>query len=332
MSCKQGSELSELIAVVAQVAARLKVLEGEKGAGDGAGGEVVEKSAGGDVGAGGGAGSEVQGSVGGDSGVVVGKPGEGVREVVGKRVRDGVGAVDVRGKKKVVFGDFEPVEVRGEVDSGVSSDGLSSVGCVSARGSERSWSDELDEEKPLGYPGQPLVGPGETRSVETSRPVGGSKFFKDHVRTDRVRAFLKFLRNRFSVVVPVEAMQELALVSYTTGTVPDAFVNGRRRITAWAAVGDAAMALVVVDSLARAGQDVAAVQAVKSSLLSNAKLSAVCVSVGLAKHVSFAPGVNAATAKSGADAFEALCGVLFRYAGLGAVQRVLLETGFVAGK
>lgn len=148
-------------------------------------------------------------------------------------------------------------------------------------------------------------------------------FYRSYVRVDRVRQLERLLLQITGVKIPKKAREELALVTYTAGTVPVAFKNGQMRLKALAAVGDAAMTSVLVDDYYVRGADVASVQALRSGVLSNTFMAQSFVKSGLFRHVSAPAGVDVGRAKTGADAVEAIAGVLHMWRDSQAVRKYM---------
>lgn len=213
-----------------------------------------------------------------------------------------------------------------------------------------SWSDEVNSvegRKVVGSSGSVLTrdfstsavaeGRGEVRRDETkfggavdavgySGDIQASEegFYRSYVRVDKVRQLERLLCQITGVKIPKRAREELALVTYTAGTVPVAFKNGQVRLKALAAVGDAAMTSVLVDDYYVRGADVASVQALRSGVLSNTFMAQSFVRSGLFRHVTAPAGVDVGKAKTGADAVEAIAGVLHMWRDSQAVRKYMV--------
>jgi len=155
--------------------------------------------------------------------------------------------------------------------------------------------------------------------VRTGGKTGG--FYRDYVRVPRVKEVRDLLKKEANVVLPSGALVELALATCARACVPDAFERGQDRLRSLQVVGDAALAMALVESCYAAGLSVSSVQALKSEKLSNALMSKVCVASGLGRLLVVPSGINIGMSKVGADALEAVAGVVYLYGGVGAVKK-----------
>jgi len=158
--------------------------------------------------------------------------------------------------------------------------------------------------------------------VASSSDAGGCEaFFSVYVRTPQAAALNDFLWKNCGIHVGKAAREEMALVTYTTATMPVGFRDGCLRYRGLSAIGDAALTLVVVEAEVRAGQAVASMQWIRSSRLSNGNMIKSCVASGLSGLISYGVGVDPSVSKTSADALEAVAGVLQKHYGVDAVVR-----------
>lgn len=264
------------------------------------------------------------------------KSGGGVVEVDGGVVDEGKLAVV---SKEVAFKEKNDGQ-DGEVDEGVDWQ----VSDTS------SWSDEMNEN--AGRRGvekrQVMVGFEEGAGIKVPRSkvdvsfggadlgaqrsvIGsGERFFTDFVNTDEVRTFVKFVERLSGEKVPKAGRGELALVRYTSATVPVEFVNGRSRLRGLAHVGDAAMNVVLVNAVFGSGDPVSNAQETKNRYLSKVALAAACEKSGLMVHLVFATGVVREGSRTAAEAVEALAGWLYRWRPAGALVAFMRAIGLKA--
>jgi len=149
-------------------------------------------------------------------------------------------------------------------------------------------------------------------------------FFKQYVRVSRVKSLCELLQRQLGVKIPKAAMEELALATYSAGTVPTAFVNGQARLKSLAQVGDAAMASLLIDDCYVRGQVIVSTQAVKTSVLTNAFMARSFVASGLSGYVVIPAGVDPIFSKTGADAVEAVAGVINLWRGRDALRAYMV--------
>jgi len=214
-------------------------------------------------------------------------------------------------------------------------DAISSLG-----GSEESWSDAAEREEAEAaakvevevVPAlrfspklKPVVVSDDARKVKfggmsdrheglrTVVDVPKSGFFADVVRGARARALGDLVREFTGHVLPKAANWDRAVCTFTAGTMPDALHGGKDRLRALAALGDAVISVHVVASVVAQNGRVESVQQVRSKVTSDAALRAACVGMGLVSCVAFPPGVDPATSKPAATAFEAVVGLLAVY-------------------
>jgi len=214
-------------------------------------------------------------------------------------------------------------EVQAVEDARHSEDG-DERGSAGSRESSESWAGVAGNQAklPMGAYGGAVM-----HASEGQVGVGGD-FFKQHVNTPRVLAFKDWLEKLVGVKVPKAARGELALASYSLGTVPAAFTNGQERLRTLAALGDAAMSLALVSEMYRKKKPVSSVQNARSALLSNTSMVSVCTSSGLIQHVVFPSGV-APNSKTSGEAVEAVAGVLYLWRPFGAVVAYVRALGLL---
>lgn len=219
-----------------------------------------------------------------------------------------------------------------------------SSGFEDGAGTEKSWADEVSEESegvvvengPVQMPRGALASSaaravrfGGISDVVGTVVVGPTVkgFYSSYVRSPNVLAYKAWLLKECDVKLPKQGLEELALVTYTPATVPDAFDRGPARIRSLASVGDAVLSFLLVARLHAAGQTVASLQAAKSSMLTNSVMSRSFVGAGLARFVAVPAGVSVVSSKVGADALEALFGVLANWRDMSAVVKVVNRLG-----
>lgn len=166
-------------------------------------------------------------------------------------------------------------------------------------------------------------------SDASSEEKSSGNFFAAYVRNARVSELKGFLNIRVGTMLRKVASEDLALASYTLGTVPDAFERGQMRLRGLEAMGDAALTLAVVGYAVRHNIEVSSVQKMKSDVLSNAALSAMCVRSGISNYVLYAPGITPMSSKSSANAVEAIAGVYFMHLGMPGVVAFAKWLGIV---
>jgi len=155
----------------------------------------------------------------------------------------------------------------------------------------------------------------------------GDRFFAEFVNTPAVRVFAGFLHKMVGQVIPKKARGELALVMYTAATVPASFVNGRARLRGLAMLGDAAMAVAMVNAMYNRGTSVAGTQELKSHTLSASSLAAAGEKSGLSNHFVFGAGVSKSGSRTAAEAVEAVAGLLYRWRPGGALVAYMRALG-----
>lgn len=172
-------------------------------------------------------------------------------------------------------------------------------------------------------PSVPAAG---VEGVVVPKKAGG---FAENVRTHNASQLRAELLVK-GIKLPKVAAADVALVTHTAATVPDFFERGREKLRALAVLGDAALTLVLVERAVAVGKDVASAQSARSSLLSDVHLMAVFDKSKLRNFVTYAGGVNPAKSKTGATAFEAIAGLVYKYGGTSAVHTFVLAYGLAA--
>lgn len=255
----------------------------------------------------------------GEGGGVVGESGGAAQ---GSRVRE-------------VSGGVEPVDAVSKHAGGVCGGLPVVVGSVtsSVAGSDSSgsWADEVEDdnvrrEVGLVMPADAPVVRGDVRSVVFGGTVDKSdapvlprdSFFKTYVKTAQVDALRHVLQDALGVKFPRAAGEELALCVWSTATVPVAFHKGPDRLRSLAAVGDGALTFAVVGRLYQLGAQVRSMQQVRGTWLSDASMQRALVEKKvdgrvLSSYFSFPANTDPRYSKIGADAVEAVAGVLSRY-------------------
>lgn len=155
------------------------------------------------------------------------------------------------------------------------------------------------------------------------------RFMATYVRTQSVREFKCYLERLSGCRFPKAHLQDLALCRYALATVPGAFAGGKRRLRQFMAVGDAALTLHVVTRAVRRGLDVESAQSARAKFTSNARLQQACVTSGLAKFLVAPGGVELGETKTGADAVEAVVGLLAMYRGADACVQYMTALGLL---
>jgi hypothetical protein len=161
-------------------------------------------------------------------------------------------------------------------------------------------------------------------SVASDRHAVKAEFNKRYVKTAEVRelkAMLEFLGGRR---IPGSAMVDIALARYTAATMPDAFRNGKAKLKALAAVGDAACASTMLSRGYRLGKVIESMQRARG-MLTDAVFARAFSASPLASKVSVGAGVNLANTVTGATALEAFAGVLSLHCGPEAVLQYLVS-------
>jgi len=184
-------------------------------------------------------------------------------------------------------------------------------------------------DEPLGSPSRVVhYGGVAVQGAGAGAEIGpGSSFFAAHVRNPRVRGLRSWLARVTGMMLPKQAMYDLALASHARGAVPVGFASGQQQLRMIEVVGDAAVSLVMVMRCYGQGEAINTVQDRRSRELSTANMARVCVDSGLAAHAVFSSGVDPATTKSGADVLEAVAGVYMHYCGLNGVEQYVVRLG-----
>jgi len=152
---------------------------------------------------------------------------------------------------------------------------------------------------------------------------GAQNELAGYTRSHRVLELKAFVESLCGCRIPKNATYELALAGFTLGTVPTAFADGRARLRILEFIGDAALSVCDAVVCFEQGLTVEEAQRRKSARFSNANLSRVCVDSGLVRHLVVLPGINMRTAKTGANAVEAVVGLVSMRCGVSAVRRLV---------
>jgi hypothetical protein len=154
-------------------------------------------------------------------------------------------------------------------------------------------------------------------------------YFATVVKNANSVAFCDWVAMMAGVKLPKKARESLSLCTYTAGTMPDVAFRGKDTLNSLAAIGDAMFTTTLCVTLWARGDTVERGQAVRSKMTSNARITKAMVECGLVRHIAYAPGVDAATSKATATAFEAIVGVLTLYRGHEAVRAFIRYTGLL---
>lgn len=149
----------------------------------------------------------------------------------------------------------------------------------------------------------------------SGRTPGGTKtgYYSTVVRGPNAVALRKRIEEMIGIKIPKVAHEALAICTFTAGTMPAAVAGGKDRLRSLAAVGDAALTLVLCTNQWSKGCNVESSQAVRTRLTNNAHLARVMRKAALVQYIAFAPGVDPLTGTPTATAFEAILGVLALY-------------------
>jgi len=134
---------------------------------------------------------------------------------------------------------------------------------------------------------------------------------------------------KFGIVVPSEGYQDLALVTYTTGTVPDSVPSGKMRLRMLALLGDRVVKVLLTAQGMSLGMAVASVQALEAKRQSNSALIECAQKCGLSAIIKFPPGVSAQNAKILGTSVEALIGVIAKWCPMAAVHEAASRLGVI---
>lgn len=168
-------------------------------------------------------------------------------------------------------------------------------------------------------------------SSAVTKEQAGEGYYAGFVRDPSAVALRERLESMVGVKFPKAARADIAVCSFTAGVMPSVAVEGKKRLKALAAVGDAAITTFLVTHVIAQGRDVESAQAARSKCTSNVNLRTVMAKTGLVRHVRYPSGVDSEVTKATATAFEAIVGVLFLYRPPLYTQRFLLRAGVFVG-
>lgn len=154
-------------------------------------------------------------------------------------------------------------------------------------------------------------------------------FMATYVRVQPVLALQGWLRERFGIRMPQTSRVDLALVRYTAGTVPTAFVDGQMKIRGYALTGDRAVKMLLAAYGFSNGLTVQKVTEMEAKRQSDSGLRDSGVSREFLAMVLFAPGVAPEHSKSASTAVEALLGVVAFWRPLADVAKLAMAFGAV---
>jgi len=279
-----------------------------------------------------------------DEYLVLRRGSDGLSEVVGSGSVNSVSADGGEVVGAVGSGDVDVVAGSvGSVDDGQGLENKGVVGSVSG-GEDDEFVDAKDEsvsegsvvfpdgmEEELGRVRGSVVFGGLSDFAGQPPVLGKGDFFSSWVRSEDAKKFCSFVAKNAECEIPKPMRQHLALVRFTRGTVPDAFVDGRDRMRVFELAGDHVLKLMNTARGVAAGYSVSRITDVHRGKQSNSTHISEPFRKEFVNHVVWASGINLQQGSAVVfDVLEAVLGVLAMYRPLSAVAKFAEKAGVLS--